>query len=239
MSGNFFKPDIESTSTLSDGQQGIEALLARLLGGGLSGGGGFGGLQSELLTGGQFRGDVNRVIRQALRGKPTRGFSAKNTERVFRDSILDPALRSFDQEIAPRIGQSFAQHGASFSTRRGTETARQLGNLRSDAQGQLAQLVRQNEGIRASLSESAKARQLQAAGIPLQQTLGKIGGLGGLNQARFGPALSFLQNRFTSQFGQPGLGSQLLGLGGTLGGAALGGGFGGGGLFNKSGGGGR
>lgn len=222
-----FPPSFLNASTLSPAQQGIEGQLGEVLEGLLGGGGEFGDLQSKLLKqleGGGNQRRADRALSEILRGKPT------DTEDFFRKAILAPSLRAFDQEIRPRIDQGFARHGASFSTRRGTEVGRQLGNVQAGAQGQLAALQTQ-------MLESAKRRQLAAVGIPLQQTLGQIGGLSSLSGLGVNPSLSFLRNRSTENilgpaFATPGGGTQALGLLGQLfGGGGFGGGGGGGGLF--------
>lgn len=222
--GDLFKPDVTQVSPeitqeslLSGIQEALHGQLGQFLSDLLSQSGRFGGLQRSLL--GQLEGKdgsqklAGRKLDEILRGKPT------DTEELFRKGILAPALRAFDQEIRPRIDQGFARHGASFGTRRGVEVGRQLGNVQAGAQGQLAALQTQ-------MIESAKRRQFAAIGIPLQQTLSRIGGLGALSSLGVGPALQFgnqrtFQNFQSQAFGQPGIGSQLLGLGGQLGSAAL------------------
>jgi hypothetical protein len=68
-----------------------------------------------------------------------------NLDQYFNDSIATPLLRKFDQTVAPRIASQFAGQGAAFSTRRGTETAQQLGNLQANIADQYAQTVRQDQ----------------------------------------------------------------------------------------------
>jgi hypothetical protein len=134
--------------------------------------------------------------------------------KAYEKGYLEPALRGFDREITPRINAGFAGRGATFSTARGQETSRSLGDLYSRYEETLAQGV-----------ESAKSRQAAAISLPLQQQLSRIGGLGSL----FGIPQQYLGA--TSSFGtvQPGIGSSLSNLGGTALGLALAGGFGGGG----------
>lgn len=129
------------------------------------------------------------------------GLPIADPDNVFA-GFLAPSLRAFDQEIAPRIREGFAGQGASFSSRRGEALSRTLGDIQTQAQ---SQFITQN--------------------IPLQQLLGQIGGINQL----LNPALGFSTATTQSSIASPGIGTQLLGLAGTLGGAALGGGKGGGG----------
>ena len=228
MSGAF-KPKVEAHSTLSGHQQFLEGKTGNLIYNMLMGGGGLQNQMMGMLS--QSQDMTQGPLKQLLSGKPT------GVGDYFRKGVLDPMLRSFDRDIAPRIDESFARHGASFGSRRGTATAQSLSDLHAAAGGQLAQM-------RTQMAESAKARQLAAVGIPLQQTLGQIGGMMNIQQMGIPAALQFLQRQSTGLSSTPGWGSQALQLGGTLGGAALGGPFGaavGGGLgsvLGKGGGGG-
>ena len=201
-------------STRNSRQLFIEQLLKRQLTGLFGAKGQFGGAQRQFLESLQgVTGLTKNALTEQLSGKPT-GAGA----------ILTQSLRAFDQEIAPRINRGFARQGASFSTRRGVETGRQLGNLRADFQSQLV-----------GLSESAKQRQLSAIGIPLQQSLGQISGLSGLTGLSNRPALGLLASPGLQhlQFGggggtqSPSGFSQLVGgLGSLFGSGAFGGGGG-------------
>ena len=223
--------NIFQRSTRNTRQLLIEQLLIQQLGGLFGAKGQFGGAQRQFLEGLRgVTGLTKNALAEQLSGKPT-GAGA----------ILTQSLRAFDQEIAPRISRGFASQGASFGTRRGVETSRQLGNLRADFQSQLV-----------GLSESAKQRQLSAIGIPLQQSLGQIAGLSGLTGLSNRPALGLLATPGLQHLmfgggggttGPSGFSQLLAGLGtaagfafgGPVGGAAAGaalsggGGFGGGG----------
>lgn len=110
-------------------------------------------------------------------------------------AISDAALRRFDLDIEPRIGAGFAKHGASLSSRRGIEVGRSLGDLQS-----------QVGVIQAGLIESARNRQLGAAQAALNP---------------FGTAAGFGTAGTLDALAEPSLFSQLSGLGGQLGSAAL------------------
>lgn len=175
----------------------------------------FPGARSELLQslmGGDPR--VDNALTSLLSGK------ASNVKPAWRKGVLEPSLRQFDRQIAPRMESQFAQHGGSLGSRRGATVSQALGDVYSNATGQLAQM-------QLAAGESAKQRQLAAAGIPLQQILGQVQGFSTLSQTGMNPILGFLGRQ--TKMGQDNIATpspfgQMLGLGGTLGGAALGGG---------------
>lgn len=140
--GNFLEPSIVSEPGISGDQNVLLNQLAGILSGGFQG----------------FPGGAQAGLAQNLLGLPQ-----ADPDNVFQ-GFLAPSLRAFDQEIAPRIEEGFAQGGASFSSRRGETIARTLGDIQTQAQ---SQFITQN--------------------VPLQQILGQISGLGAL----FNPALGF------------------------------------------------
>lgn len=132
-------------------------------------------------------------------------------ERMFSEALMGPALRQFDQQVAPRISEGFASVGGTLSSRRGTTISQALTDVTANATGQLAQLL----------------PQIQA--FPLQQTLAQIQGLSGLQGVEYQPYQQALQLALTPTRGSgqkpPGQGweaaGSLVGLAGALGGAAI------------------
>jgi hypothetical protein len=96
-------------------------------------------------------------------------------ERMFSEALMGPALRQFDQQVAPRISEGFASVGGTLSSRRGTTISQALTDVTSNATGQLAQLL----------------PQIQA--FPLQQTLNQISGLSALQGVEYQPYQQALQ----------------------------------------------
>lgn len=88
-------------------------------------------------------------------------------ERIFREGLLAPALRSFDEEIDPRIRANFAGIGGSLSSRLADTRARLLEGVMTNAQAGLASTLP------------------TALSFPLSQTLAQIQGLGALEDLRF------------------------------------------------------
>ncbi len=173
--GDFMEPSITEgprpRSLLTPSQTGVQDALGAILQQFLTGGGE--GSFSNLLKG-IFSNErqSDRLLKSAV--KPI------NTEGLF-ESILNPSLRAFDDQIAPRLASGFARHGASFSTARGKETGRVLEGLHSSAQDKFT-------GVMAKLADSRKQRMLTASGVPLQQMMSQISAFGGM----FGPAQNFL-----------------------------------------------
>lgn len=210
--GDLFDPDVQTinpVSSLSHFQSLLEAGAFPSLLGYAQGQEEFPGARNQLLeqllnVGGDSR--TQSALTDLLSGKAT------NVKPFWRKGVLNPALRQFDREIAPRMEAQFAQHGASLGSRRGSTISQALGDVYSNAQGQLAQM-------QTAMRESAKQRQLSALGIPLQQTLGQIAGFQTLSQTGINPILAFLRSQTTTQpdaIASPGIGGQLMGLGGTI-----------------------
>jgi len=132
MGGNVFKPDVQSVSGLSGAQQQIMQLLANVFAGTLSG--------IPEGAGGQ--------LAQNLFNLPE-----VNPDDVFQ-GFLAPSLRAFDQDIAPRIKEGFAQGGASFSSRRGDALARTLEGLQTSALSSIFRpaALRNSSSLRNSIS---------------------------------------------------------------------------------------
>lgn len=133
---------------------------------------------------------------------------------IFQQGFLDPALRTFDQQIAPRINTAFAGIGGSLSSRRGTAQTNALTDILTSAQGDFARMLP------------------QILGFPAQNAGASAQALSMIEQLRFLPtnqAMNFLGlNTQTVVNEAPGVGFNILGdvLGGaaTLGAAGLTGG---------------
>lgn len=196
MGSLFSKPKLTSTSSLSGPQERLLDPLSQFI-------------QAQL---GAPTPRLDQLGAQLFRDNTRQ--SRQLSERMFSEALLRPALRSFDQEIAPRIDAGFASIGGTLSSRRGQARADALSDLHSNATAQLAGIL----------------PQIQA--FPLQQTLSQIQGFGSLEALRYMPfheALNFALTP-TRQAGQqpagPGWGllGQALGAGSFIAGASLGGG---------------
>lgn len=168
--GDFFEPDVETIDPrviqlLTGKQSDVQRRLSKRL--------------YELLGG--------STGKDFLYGRP------EDAEEWYEKGVLAPALRSFDQEIAPRIKAGFAQHGASFGNKRAETLAGALGDVHAQATSELAKM-------QLSSLLAAKQRQLSLLGLGLS------------------PTRSGMQ---AQAYSTPGLGSQLAGLGGTMLGAGM------------------
>lgn len=83
------------------------------------------------------------------------------TQNYFERSVATPALQAFDRNIAPRINAAFAGRGATFSTRRGIETADQLGQLNTTLTGELARAVREDQLAQFQADQAAAQQENQ------------------------------------------------------------------------------
>lgn len=150
---------------------------------------------------------------ESLLGQVQRDTTAESkalSERIFRESLLGPSLDMFRRETAPAIGAGFAGIGGTLSSRRGQAVSQALTDIQTGAQ-------------------AALASQLPAIhAFPLQQTLGQISGVTGIQGGLMAPISQALQFAL-GQTVQPvqtqgdGLAGALGQLGGTVLGSALGG----------------
>lgn len=105
----------------------------------------------DLLTGEQTD-LLNQMIRNIMAGTGGFGFD----EDFFQRSFVDPAMREFENRIAPGIQQKFIGAGAA----RGSNVQDALTRAGADIEGSLARQ-------RAELLNQALNRQLQGAGLAL------------------------------------------------------------------------
>lgn len=167
----------------------------------------------------QFQGGQQAAINRALSGQPSFDLSPQTTTDYFNKGVLNPMLRSFDQDIAPRIKASFANPGGGglFSSRAGLAQSRALSDIGVSAQQSLSQAQFQNQGLMAQLSESAANRQLQGVSAannyaiqPLAQSEALVNALNPFQQQAQGQA-SAAYNEFqrTQPYSSPYLSNAL------------------------------
>ncbi len=118
---------------------------------------------------------ISELQRQVLGGL---GGGEMLAREIFQQGFLDPALRTFDREIAPRIDLGFAGIGGSLSSRRGVSRANALEGIVSSAQGDFARMLPEILGFPARNA----AQSAQALGaiqnlnfLPANQALGFLG----------------------------------------------------------------
>ncbi len=126
------------------------------------------GIQSSQF--GEFDELSGSALERALSGQPSYALDPKTTQDYFQKGVLAPMLRSYEEDIAPRIREGFAAKGASWSSRRGDATRKALEGLQTGAMSELASGVFSNQALEAMLAESAAGRQLEA--VPLAEQFG-------------------------------------------------------------------
>jgi len=179
----------------------------------------FGPLRDFFLTAIQNAQGVDRTIQKQITDLIPQ-LSADTTQQskqlafdTFKRGLLDPALASFQRDVAPSINENFAKIGGALSSRRGTTIANSLTDITKNA-------------------ESSLAKQLPAIySFPLQQTLGQISGLSQLQQTELAPLAQALQFALTTtvqnaqrpyaQKQNSNFGSDLIGAVGSFAGKAM------------------
>lgn len=97
---------------------------------------------------------------------------------IFEQGFLDPALRTFDRRIAPRINTAFAGIGGSLSSRRGVAQTEALTDIITSAQGDFTRMLPEILGFPArNAGASAQALSLieQLRFLPTNQVMNFLG----------------------------------------------------------------
>ena len=125
------------------------------------------------------------AVERTLLGQPAAEMSPELTQQLFQRQVAQPLLRSFDEDIAPRLREGFARHGALFSTARGQAEGRALGQLQDTMAGQLSGMVHQGEQMRLGMADAAAGRAASLA--PMFTGMSQMGQFLGLQQAQMAP----------------------------------------------------
>lgn len=135
---------------------------------------------------GQFDDLSQKALEDALSGEPSFDVSPEATAKYFGKGVAQPMMRSFDQNIKPRINEAFAAQGAMFNTRRSESQVKALQNAQQDLSAELARAQMNSMALEAQLAESAAMRQQQAMGLaeafedkPLRQSKNAQGAAAG------------------------------------------------------------
>jgi hypothetical protein len=197
MGSLFSKPKTGSQSALSPEQ---EALLGQL---------------SEFIRPqiGAGNPELDALMKQLM---DSQGTTAQvNSERMFREALLNPAVETFNRSIKPSIAGDYASIGGTLSSRRDKSIAEA------------------GEGVVRGAGQQFASILPQVMAFPTQQTLSQIQGLGEIQRQRFTPFQNAIQfalqptRNTTQQPAGPGWGLLNAGIG--LAGFGLGAGaFGGG-----------
>ncbi len=117
---------------------------------------------------GRFETERAEAIRQQLSGELAADLGAEATADLVERGVKRPLLRQFDEDIEPRIRQSFAGLGSTFSSRRDNLVARELGRINDTTAEALARAQLGNQALQAQLGESSLNRQANAIALSNQ-----------------------------------------------------------------------
>jgi hypothetical protein len=204
------KGKFDQVSNLSGGQNEI---LTQLLGqlGGESGAGNIGNLLGGDITGQQSFQEGLGALSGLLTG--TGGFDPAAVSQSFQANVADPAIKQFQQELAPSIQQAAVAAGGGRSSAVPARTSQAAERLQGNLSSQLLQQLNQSEQAGLNRQQQAIGQALGFAQAPGNQQLQQLGGLQGL----LGLALQPGYQQTTYQPGKKGFGST---IGSVLGGTA-------------------
>lgn len=160
----------------------------------------------------QLRGQTNSALSNVLSGRPSYQVDPQTTANYFQQAVVNPALRTYDRDIKPRINEAFNTAGNGvFSSRQSEAQGQYLSDMQTGFGQQLATLQQQNQGLQAQLNEGAATRQLQGIGQASQygnQPLIQAGLLEQLgspfqNQAQLGINAQFQEWLRTQPYNNP------------------------------------
>jgi hypothetical protein len=110
-------------------------------------------------------------------------------------------LRAWDRDVAPRLDQSFASLGGTFSSRRSLARQDSLDSLATQLTSQLGQAQLSNQQMNAQLYEQAAQRQLQA--VQLMEMLANAPASRAQNMTQaLSPFQQFAQQQAAAQFAE-------------------------------------
>lgn len=151
---------------------------------------GFGSYTDELMQG---------LLTKLSSGQPSYDVSPQATAQYFQTGVMDPLMRSYEQNLVPQLNSAFAGANAAQSSMLGQAKARALGDISSQGAAQLAQWQQGNQQLQAQLADAAQGRMLGA----LQMAPG-VGSAelqrAGLLQGLLGPYQQQAQSQATSQY---------------------------------------
>lgn len=148
---------------------------------------------------GQQNPQQQAMLNQQMQGNPAYKLDPTTTAQYYQQGLFAPAMKNFQQNIAPQIAEGYASPGGAFSSRAGDAQARALGNMQTNLNASLAQANQQNQGLSAQLAMQGQQQALAAG----QQSMdlaklpfGQAGVMGGLLQGQ----QSAKQQNLTTQY---------------------------------------
>jgi hypothetical protein len=112
-------------------------------------------------------GQTQGALSSLLSGKSAFNLNPSVTDKYFNNAVKTPLLRSFDQDIAPRIKEAFAGVQG-FSTAQGAAQSQALGDLATQLAAGRADLAYKDQALAAQLADNAASRQVQGVSLANQ-----------------------------------------------------------------------
>ena len=119
----------------------------------------------------EYDPQIASVLQSALGGRPSYDVSPDAISQYFNQAVTNPMMRTWSNEIAPKINETYARAGALFSTRRNDTVRQSLGDISSQLSSGLGNWQFQGMSLAAQLAESARARQLAGVELANQQVM--------------------------------------------------------------------
>jgi len=121
-----------------------------------------GGYNPTAYTGNQSQTQMQNALTQSLSGQPSTNINQQTTEDFYRQSIEQPALRQYENEVRPAWMEKVSNI---HSSARDNMEQQGYEDLYSGLQQQRGNLMYQDEQARRGLQESAMQRQLSGLGV--------------------------------------------------------------------------
>jgi len=110
--------------------------------------------------------DAQSALARLFSGKPSTEINPEVTEQFYKESIYDPAMKNWEQEILPSMQEKMGKNY--WSSARSKAITDAEGDLHSGLRQQHGNLLYQDEQMRRQLEESALQRLMGAAQLPGQ-----------------------------------------------------------------------
>jgi len=125
-------------------------------------------------------------LQSALGGQAAYDVSPDAISQYFNQAVTNPMMRTWRNEIAPKINETYARAGALFSTRRNDTVRQSLSDISSQLSSGLGNWQYQGMSLAAQLAESARARQLAGVELANQQVMQPVFRAQALSEAQRG-----------------------------------------------------
>lgn len=119
----------------------------------------------------QLRQPLESSLARLLSGAPSTNINERATEEFYKTRVEAPALKTFTEEVLPRIRDEHIATGNFYSRARAQAEARAASDLAAALASERAKLAYADEQARRQLAETAAQRALGAAGTAASYAL--------------------------------------------------------------------